>query len=861
MPTAHCSGRHALTVALALAFAGLIAIAGALRVGPARAQDADGERFAGDAKCALCHDELSDAFPATPHGAIPGREHRCEDCHGPGGDHVGTAGNKGKIRSFRSAPPEEVTTTCLSCHREDASSHSRDFVGGAWEKMGMTCLSCHSVHGHARLGAGALAKPRDAATVTTDTCLVCHSDPVFNATFSHRVLAKEAPACASCHTGGATHVDAPGTRDRVSNPRSLPLAAERTLCLSCHRTQDRARHFPTEPEDMRCGDCHTLHRDATLLPRTPPPGMGAALDPFLAPERGRAFLRGRVRVGGRIVGGDEGRYDADIGLKSGVRLFLLEVEAGADDADRSAPRGSLRVSGLGDVHETARLEVQEGDAWRADAQYSRTELPFLGGGGVHPGEVLRTRWRTSGSVDAGDGVRVSAGHDALATEGDLHALVFDAGSVLPATIRRDRSGTDSWAAVDLRDTDWHFTLRQGWRAEDGDDLRRNRPVAGVGAGERLRYEDDSTLRGPVTSLVADADLTDSLSIGLRATFATQSREVDVEERRSGFVGAAPFTRTAFTDGDVDRDLSGVAVDVDWALDERWALEGSVERRAQREDGVLDAVETIVTTSGTTTTRSRVDGGYRQELRIASLGGRWAPRDGVHVRAGAEHLTDAIDERGADGTFRSRGLYGSVDADLDARHSVELSVRTTDGRGAFTPLGAADRDEAALKVRFRDPSGMRGSATWRRSHWTQRESDLGSEGDSAGATFGFGDAEGWNVDFAAGWNRLDLAVDRRAFPGSALAAGTSRSLVRSLTFDATVGVPLTPRLRAEAGASWVRDRGDLPMRALDGRLALRWELRERLALGVALRHRRYDASLHDRMDYEATLAEVWVETTF
>lgn len=858
MRIAISSGRAALAVTLA--FGALVAAGSVLRVRPAAAQDTGEPRYAGDAKCALCHGEVADAFPSTGHGRITGRAHLCEDCHGPGEDHVGTAGNKGKIRSFRTAPPAEVNDTCLSCHGKDATGHAPRFRGSAWEARGMTCLSCHGVH----IAAGEAPPPpvRERPAATTATCLVCHADPVYGARFGHRSLEAAAPACASCHGGGEAHVDAPGTAGLVTGPRTLSTEAERALCLSCHGEFTPAKHFPDRRSGTRCGDCHDLHRDGGSARRATvelPPGLEPGHDPFRRDGPGKAFFRGRFRAGGRVVSGDEGRYAEDVTLRSGGRLFLLEAEAGVDDGDPSAVRGSLDVTGAGDPSEHARLEARAGDLWSVEVRRTRTELPFLGGGGVHPGETERERWSTTAEMKAGDGVRVSAGHDRLDTRGELEGRVLDAGAIVPVVMRLDRTATEDWASVGVRGGTWHFTFRQAWRGEEGDDDRNLPDYAGLGP-ERLSYEDDSSLRGPVTGLVAGAEVADGLEVELRATLAALDRRVHVRERRRGLLGGSPFSRDAVTDGDRDQRGTALALDVDWTVAEHWAVEASLERRTLREDGDLRTDETITTTAGTTSTTSLGSDGYGQELRTATLGGRWVPRRGLRVRAGLEHETDALREGGGGDTLRSRGGYAGLDADIDDRTSAELALRTLDGRGAFTSLTAQDRDEASIKLRHRRPDGVHGALAWRRTRWTAGESGLGSEGDAASAGVGYASPKDLTVDFTATWNRLDLAVDRLAFPGPGIGAADSTSLVRSLVLDVGIGVPLGDRLRVEAAVTRATDRGDLPVRALDTRVALRYDWQQNLALGLTLRRRTYDART-DRLDYRANLLEAWIEIEF
>ncbi len=841
-------------VSVLCAATGLVAAGGLLGLPSRPAAALEGDRFAGDAKCALCHGELATAFAGAAHGRITGREHLCEDCHGPGADHVGTAGNRGKILSFRGAAPVAVADACLPCHAADGPEHAREFRGGPFESRGFTCTSCHRVHASAPTRPGAPSR----AAATTATCRACHADDVYGSRFAHAGLEWDRPACASCHAGGDAHAREPGATGLVAQPARGDAPAEAALCLRCHAGFARPSHFAAAPADARCTTCHVLHRVPEARGgRASPVVLPEIADAGIAPPDGT--LHGRLRAGGRLVGGEGGRYSEQVNLDDGLRVLLLELELGADDPDPTALRGSLRLAGAGDAHETLDLRLRRRGAWSVEGRGSRTEHPFLGGGGLHPGETLRERWSASLEAVLSPTVRIGAGHDAQSVEGDLRGTVLDGGSVLPVTGTQDRRDGETWVDVGVARDAWHFGLRQSWRTEDGSD-DRDRLVGTPSGPDSLVWRDGSSAHGPATALVAGGDLLDGrLSVEATASLAGLRRDVDLGERRRGFAGVAPFTRTTALDGTGDRDLSRLALSGAWALDGTWAIEGGIERRTLREERDLVSREVLETGTGTTVTSAEVHDGLRQAILDARLGVRWSPRERWTLRGGAERRSDTVSGAGLGaGSVRSLGGYLGIDGDLGAGWDASIEGRSTGSRGRFTALTPRDRASVAARLAWEDVDGARFRATWRRTRLEADGSGLASEGDAVAASAGWGRDDGFTAAAGAGWRRMDLAVDRSALGGGGLGAGSTMSLVRALSLDGAAGVPLGGPFRLEARGAWTRDRGDVPTVAWDASLALLWRPPGALSAGLRLRRRRYDGSAFRDGDYDARILEAFVE---
>jgi DmsE family decaheme c-type cytochrome len=172
----------------------------------------------------------------------------CENCHGAGKGHVDGGGDITKIFDPAKATPQQVDSTCLSCHTE---THP-NFLRSPHAKANVSCISCHSVH-------SGNTQDRLLKASEPTLCYQCHTDvkPSFDMPFHHRVnegLVK----CSDCH-------DVHGT---FKNNNLRSTADQNMICTKCH-TDVRGpfvfEHAPVKAEG--CTSCHTPHgsQNARLL--------------------------------------------------------------------------------------------------------------------------------------------------------------------------------------------------------------------------------------------------------------------------------------------------------------------------------------------------------------------------------------------------------------------------------------------------------------------------------------------------------------------------------------------------------------------------------------------------------------------
>jgi len=231
--------------------------------------------FVGADTCATCHEEVSKGFATNPHTKMtlmPGNTSgvTCENCHGPGSEHVSGGGDVTKIFDPAKVTPAEVDATCLKCH---AGTHP-DFLRSPHAKANVGCTSCHSIHGTdvqpslhvaAMLGSTAssttASKEREYLLKAPEPvlCYQCHAEK--NAQFNmpnHHKVNEGLIKCTDCH-------DVHGTFEK-NNVRSRNDSNQ--ICTKCH-TDKRGpfvyEHTPIKAEG--CLGCHTPHgsQNARLL--------------------------------------------------------------------------------------------------------------------------------------------------------------------------------------------------------------------------------------------------------------------------------------------------------------------------------------------------------------------------------------------------------------------------------------------------------------------------------------------------------------------------------------------------------------------------------------------------------------------
>ncbi len=255
--------------ALTLVFLLLVFLLFCSSKAPAKEDDKKAEKgsegYAGAEICQTCHSKVYDQLAKTSMGTLFLKHPRtaaeklgCETCHGPGTEHVGSAGKSfvGMIRYMKgtTTPVSVRNDACLKCHQK----RERLFWSGSIHAtQGMACTDCHVVH----TGPGITKRPQLTNITVEDTCNTCHKEQVrAENKFSHHPTREGKMNCASCHNPHGT-----------TSPKLVKAISNKELCFNCHAQYRGPFIFQHPPVVEDCFNCHQPHGSAyPALLKTPP---------------------------------------------------------------------------------------------------------------------------------------------------------------------------------------------------------------------------------------------------------------------------------------------------------------------------------------------------------------------------------------------------------------------------------------------------------------------------------------------------------------------------------------------------------------------------------------------------------------
>lgn len=218
--------------------------------------------YVGNEVCQACHAPHFEKFSQTVMGKIflfnPRNEterRACENCHGPGSDHVAAGGGRGAggLITFRKDSGESVraqNNACLGCHQRGIQTY--------WEASphagrGISCVNCHTLmqktsdkYQLAKVGDKTIFSNSQAQTEVCGQCHLQRKAQLMRS--SHMPLREGKMTCATCHNPHGT-----------PNPSMLKQTSLNENCYSCHTERRGPFLHEHPPVAENCGNCHEPH--------------------------------------------------------------------------------------------------------------------------------------------------------------------------------------------------------------------------------------------------------------------------------------------------------------------------------------------------------------------------------------------------------------------------------------------------------------------------------------------------------------------------------------------------------------------------------------------------------------------------
>jgi DmsE family decaheme c-type cytochrome len=220
--------------------------------------------------CKACHTAQFEKFSQTMMGKIflfnarnETEKRACENCHGPGSNHVAAGGGRGVggMISFRKDSGESakvLNAVCLGCHQRGIQTY---WEASPHASRGIACVNCHTIM-EKTSDKYQLAKVSDKTVffnkqARTEVCLQCHLQRKAQLDRSSHMPVREGKiTCTDCHNPHGT-----------PNPAQLIQTSVNENCYTCHAERRGPFLWEHPPVFDNCTNCHEPHGsvNASLL--------------------------------------------------------------------------------------------------------------------------------------------------------------------------------------------------------------------------------------------------------------------------------------------------------------------------------------------------------------------------------------------------------------------------------------------------------------------------------------------------------------------------------------------------------------------------------------------------------------------
>ena len=331
----------------------------------------------------------------------------------------------------------------------------------------------------------------------------------------------------------------------------------------------------------------------------------AAPPAFAQSGDGEGSVTGGFHIGYRSVdvSGDDNKYQEDVNLEDGPRLFdfsLHYVPGDSNALDGLVDRVDLTADGFGgDPYESLYLNVQRYQ--RFQLRYTRTSSDYFyedalglteSAGDFHTWDLRRVRDRASLKVDLSDRATLNFGLNRYTRRGD---------SVTTLDVSRDEFDMERPVDESLNDTRLGFqyewdkvTLVVEQRIRDFEnDVETFLPGFSEGHEEGpatldfFFYSQPYELESQETRVSVVAKPTDRWLIRAAGSMQDYDSDVNLSQEVQGvsFLGI-PFTTDATGRAEIEGDIAMFDLDATYFISDRVAFVGSVFSRDREQDGGL-----------------------------------------------------------------------------------------------------------------------------------------------------------------------------------------------------------------------------------------------------------------------------------
>jgi DmsE family decaheme c-type cytochrome len=218
--------------------------------------------YVGTEVCQACHATQFEKFSKTLMGKIflfnarnETEKQACENCHGPGSNHVAAGGGKGVggLITFRKDTGESVALqnqTCLTCHQRGVQTY---WNASPHASRGIGCVNCHTImektSDRYQLAKVGEHTPFFTKRAETEVCGQCHLQR--NAQLlrsSHMPVREGKMTCSDCHNPHGS-----------PSPAQLRQNSVNENCYTCHTERRGPFLWEHPPAVENCTNCHEPH--------------------------------------------------------------------------------------------------------------------------------------------------------------------------------------------------------------------------------------------------------------------------------------------------------------------------------------------------------------------------------------------------------------------------------------------------------------------------------------------------------------------------------------------------------------------------------------------------------------------------